>query len=409
MKPAIFVTSQIRQLFAKRQGAGSLWNPNSWYQEQKNYAPIPKQLIKSKIKACKVKFGDITLLNSEVKSKRQHLKSMTYKLIRINSHQLQCKTNDIVRIHFTFQQLSQLFVRSSIELVRIHRYQISYLWRKFFGLQERLKDKSPFQALKSQKLVYMIIKTGDNLTQEQFTSQLICQFDQFLRRKVCLQNQDFMKFNQGADFGMIEMIKNATTIDSLQKNLQKKFAQFIDFSDFLDHFRNNIQQALQIYVQSLTAYSLVCYFLQVKDRNDGNILLDDEGHLIHIDFGFVLSIPGKVMKFEGKVPFKILSDYITVLGRALFQEYILLRIECLLKILKIKYYYWQNDVHRTWNHIACSRKVKLLQKNQKIDLTQEWLLMLNYLFMSRVESQTGIIFVYLRYDKFQYFVQGIFY
>lgn len=46
-------------------------------------------------------------------------------------------------------------------------------------------------------------------------------------------------------------------------------------------------------------------------------MIDSEGHLIHIDFGFFLSIaPGKGMEFEGKVPFKLLSDYITVLGGA---------------------------------------------------------------------------------------------
>lgn len=120
----------------------------------------------------------------------------------------------------------------------------------------------------------------------------------------------------GPDSGIMEMVRNATTIDGLQRNLQQKYKQFTDFSDFFrSFFRDNMEQALNNYLHSLVAYSLVCYFLQIKDRHNGNILLDTEGHLIHIDFGFFLSIaPGKGLEFEKKVPFKLLSDYIKVLG-----------------------------------------------------------------------------------------------
>ena len=67
------------------------------------------------------------------------------------------------------------------------------------------------------------------------------------------------------------------------------------------------------FVSSLAGYSLVCYFLQIKDRHNGNILLDSAGHIVHIDFGFLLSnAPGKGLEFE-QAPFKLTDELVDVM------------------------------------------------------------------------------------------------
>ncbi|CAI2382541.1 unnamed protein product [Moneuplotes crassus] len=178
--------------------------------------------------------------------------------------------------------------------------------------EKRIRKQSIFGHLKTWKLLRLIVKSGDDLRQEQFAMQLISQIDQiFKRKKLNIWLKPYEILATGKDCGLIEFLSDAISIDAFKK---KNPTCSLD-----DYFKQNftskkeLSKARQAFARSLAGYSLVCYILQIKDRHNGNILLDTEGHIMHIDFGFLLTnAPGKGLNFE-KAPFKLTDDFIEVL------------------------------------------------------------------------------------------------
>jgi phosphatidylinositol 4-kinase len=81
--------------------------------------------------------------------------------------------------------------------------------------------------------------------------------------------------------GVIDVVPNATSRDEMGR---AKVNDLLDFFTARYGGQDTIafQQARLNFVQSMAAYSLACYILQIKDRHNGNIMIDGEGHIVHI-------------------------------------------------------------------------------------------------------------------------------
>lgn len=193
--------------------------------------------------------------------------------------------------------------------------------------KERIRRTSPYGWVKNWDLVSVIIKTGADLRQEAFACQLIAVCSKiWAEHEVDVRVRNMRILVTGETSGLIETITNAVSLHSLKRSLtlasieagtnpRKRIATL------QDHFSKTFgspdspayQRAIDCFSRSLAAYSVISYVLQLKDRHNGNILIDSDGHVIHIDFGFMLSNSPGNMNFEA-APFKLTLEFVELLG-----------------------------------------------------------------------------------------------
>jgi hypothetical protein len=193
--------------------------------------------------------------------------------------------------------------------------------------KERIRKSSPYGWMKNWDVLSVIVKTGADLRQEAFACQLIQVCDKIWRdAETPVWVKRVRILVTGESSGLIETITNGVSLHSLKRSLTLATIEAGQnprrrIATLKDHFvktfgppeSDGYKAAEDAFKRSLAAYSIISYILQLKDRHNGNVLIDNEGHIIHIDFGFMLSnSPGSV-GFEA-APFKLTQDYVDVLG-----------------------------------------------------------------------------------------------
>ncbi|XP_011829047.1 PREDICTED: phosphatidylinositol 4-kinase beta [Mandrillus leucophaeus] len=211
-----------------------------------------------------------------------------------------------------------------------------------------------------------------------------------------------------ADSGMIEPVVNAVSIHQVKKQSQLSLLDYF-LQEHGSYTTEAFLSAQRNFVQSCAGYCLVCYLLQVKDRHNGNILLDAEGHIIHIDFGFILSSSPRNLGFETSA-FKLTTEFVDVMGGLdgdMFNYYKMLMLQGLIaarkhmdKVVQIV------EIMQQGSQLPCfhgSSTIRNLKERFHMSMTEE---QLQLLVEQMVDGSMRSITTKL-YDGFQYLTNGI--
>ncbi|KAJ8727681.1 hypothetical protein PYW07_001800 [Mythimna separata] len=176
----------------------------------------------------------------------------------------------------------------------------------------RMRSSSPYGALSGWRLLGCIVKVGDDLRQEMLAAQLLRRLQSaWATERVPLKLRPYEILCLDKECGLIQPVLNSVSLHQIKKQSGKSLRAWLE----LEHGPPNSEGFLRAqnnFVQSAAAYALTSYLLQLKDRHNGNILLDSTGHIIHIDFGFIFSISPKNLGFESS-PFKLTHEFVEVM------------------------------------------------------------------------------------------------
>ncbi|KAG0655552.1 phosphatidylinositol-4- kinase [Rhodotorula mucilaginosa] len=158
-----------------------------------------------------------------------------------------------------------------------------------------------------------IFKVGDDCRQDVLALQVIAMHKNiFNSLGLDLLVTPYRVIATGPGCGVIDVVPNATSRDEMGRAKINDLLSFFTMK-FGPVESSDFQRARTHFIQSMAAYSLLCYIIQIKDRHNGNIMIDGRGCITHIDFGFLFDIGPGGVKFEPN-SFKLSHEMVVLMG-----------------------------------------------------------------------------------------------
>ncbi len=160
----------------------------------------------------------------------------------------------------------------------------------------------------------MMVKIGDDVRQDELVLQLLRLMDVILKREnldLCLTPYHCIATSPVG--GLVEMVSPSIDLEAIIQDYKTKNgvrAYFKHVAPAPDSRYGVSPNVLSTFVKSCAGYCVATYLLGVGDRHLENLMVQPDGRLFHIDFGFILGRDPKVFA----PPMKISSQMVEGMG-----------------------------------------------------------------------------------------------
>ena len=151
------------------------------------------------------------------------------------------------------------------------------------------------------------------------------------------------------DDGMLEFVNGSKTVQDVLKENNNKIENFLKglaTTKIPQHGKEppmesfdeaKFDEILDTYIKSCAGYCTVTYFLALGDRHLENLMIDNMGHLFHIDFGFIFGKnPGGKTLYQP--PIRICKEMVEAMGGNQHPHYETFKKKCVESFLYLRNY-----------------------------------------------------------------------
>lgn len=151
-----------------------------------------------------------------------------------------------------------------------------------------------------------LYKHDDQLAHEIIAMELIKYINAILGKQYIVP-YEILPEKYGAFYEFVERSRTVHEIKAAHED-----ASLVPYFNDLGE-QHSAEAVLTRFAESYSGFCLIQFLLDIKDRNNANIMVREDGAIFHIDLAFIFESGPGGLNFES-APFKMTKEYVKILG-----------------------------------------------------------------------------------------------